>query len=54
MQTEKEKSHAGKHYKAFGKELFEERQYAKEVSVSPVRALDTKEYEEILQEVKLR
>ena len=31
MQTEKEKSHAGKHYKAFGKELFEERQYAKEL-----------------------
>jgi acetyltransferase-like isoleucine patch superfamily enzyme len=31
MQTEKEKSHAGKLYKAFGKELFEERQYAKEL-----------------------
>ena len=31
MQSEKEKSHAGKLYKAFGKELFEERQYAKEL-----------------------
>jgi acetyltransferase-like isoleucine patch superfamily enzyme len=31
MQTEKEKSHAGKLYKAFGKELFEERQHAKEL-----------------------
>jgi len=31
MQTEKEKSHAGKLYKAFGKELFEERQYAKKL-----------------------
>jgi maltose O-acetyltransferase len=31
MQTEKEKSHAGKLYKAFGEELFEERQYAKEL-----------------------
>lgn len=31
MQTEKEKSHAGKLYKAFGKELFDERQYAKEL-----------------------
>jgi acetyltransferase-like isoleucine patch superfamily enzyme len=31
MQTEKEKSHAGKLYKAFGKELFDERQYAKKL-----------------------
>ncbi len=31
MQSEKEKMLAGKLYKAFGKELFEERQYAKEL-----------------------